>query len=186
MSSLRDYTRRLPGLVAASFHTAFSPSCNILTVSSHDAVESRFSSFFKCYPQDLFMNALLLFTSRYRWTPRWAFSVPPHPCQQLQGLPQMHGSHLYNFALRIALKLSTPFPPACLICFCECPNLKLHSILLKLCILVTQCFHPLDHQEPWICLHQPYHLEKHLYWLTLHWIVTPSFIRWSYEEKVCK
>lgn len=61
----------LPGLVAASFPTASSPSCNILTMSSHCAVESGFSSFFKCYPQDLFMNALHLFTSRYRWAARW-------------------------------------------------------------------------------------------------------------------
>lgn len=60
----------LPGLVAASFHTVSSPSCNILTMSSHCAVESGFSSF-KRYPQNFFMNALLLFPSRYRWTPRW-------------------------------------------------------------------------------------------------------------------
>ena len=60
----------LPGLVAASLHTASSPSCNILTMSSYCAVESGLSSLFKYYPQDLFMKALLLFSSRYRWTPR--------------------------------------------------------------------------------------------------------------------
>ena len=152
----------LPGLVAASFHTVSSPSCNILTMSSHCAVESGFSSF-KRYPK-IFSWMLFFFFPLDIGEHQGGFLSASSPMPTAPGAPsdewvppiQLHPedysqalSHISPCLLDMFLWMSKP-------------HLKLHSILLKLFIHVTQCCRPLDHQEPWICLHQPYHLEKHL------------------------
>lgn len=128
----------------------------------------------------LFLSAFLLLPLDIGEREGGVLSVLPHPCHQLQVLPQ--GSHIVHsqFAHKSQALNHTS---TCLFDILHSkPHLQFHSTLLKDHILLTQQHCSLDRQEPGICLNQLHHLEKHLHWLTSHLTITSSFMRWSYEE----
>lgn len=135
---------------AVSFHAAFLTLLKRFPQRPHIVLENLGFPPFLSTASETSSQMLFLFLPPDIGEHQAVLSLPPHPCQQLQVLPQMHGSRIMQLPLEHRSQalnhISTSLLDISL--WMSKSYLKLYSTLLKLYILLPQQRSSVDHQEP--------------------------------------